>query len=195
MKIDGVNIGHIWQTQKAYLNTWSLLEKQKLEEAFYIWSFPDGSAVKNLPANVGDGGWSLDQEDPLEEEMVTHSSNLAWKIPWTEESGGLQSMGSQRIGHTWAHTAHSQSRDVGKQLQVAGKDKMWLVKSRKSPFSAHEAHTRATWDKDEEEMVVARQLRILDGSHMCELYSKAPRSHWRHCMECRWDEMIWINPF
>ena len=42
---------------------------------------------------------SLGQEDPLEEEMVTHSSILAWKILWTEESGGLQSMGLQRVGH------------------------------------------------------------------------------------------------
>ena len=41
---------------------------------------------------------SLVWEDPLEEEMATHSSILAWKIPWTEESGGLQSMGSQRAG-------------------------------------------------------------------------------------------------
>ena len=42
---------------------------------------------------------SLGQEDPLEKEMATHSSILAWKIPWREESGGLQSMGSQRVGH------------------------------------------------------------------------------------------------
>ena len=42
---------------------------------------------------------SLVQEDPLEEEMATHSSILAWEIPWTEEPGGLQLMGSQRVGH------------------------------------------------------------------------------------------------
>ena len=42
---------------------------------------------------------SLDQADPLDEEMATHSSILAWKIPWTEDAGGLQSMGSQRVGH------------------------------------------------------------------------------------------------
>jgi len=42
---------------------------------------------------------SLGQEDPLEKEMATHSSILAWKIPWTEEPGGLQSMGSQKVGH------------------------------------------------------------------------------------------------
>ena len=42
---------------------------------------------------------SLGQEDPLEKEMATHSSILAWRIPWMEEPGGLQSMGSQRVGH------------------------------------------------------------------------------------------------
>ena len=42
---------------------------------------------------------SLGQEDPLEKEMATDSSMLAWEIPWTEEPGGLQSMGSQRVGH------------------------------------------------------------------------------------------------
>ena len=42
---------------------------------------------------------SLGREDPLEKEMATHSSTIAWKMPWTEESGRLQSMGSQRVGH------------------------------------------------------------------------------------------------
>ena len=55
--------------------------------------------VKNLPANAGDAGLILGQEDPLEEEMETHSSILAWRIPWTEEPGGLQSLGSQKVGH------------------------------------------------------------------------------------------------
>ena len=51
--------------------------------------------VKNPPANTGDFGWIPALEDPLEEEMATHSSILAWRIPWTEEPGGLQSIGSQ----------------------------------------------------------------------------------------------------
>ena len=46
--------------------------------------------------------WSLGQEDPLEKEMATCSGTLAWKIPWTEESGKQWSMGSQRVGHNWA---------------------------------------------------------------------------------------------
>ena len=67
--------------------------------------FPSGSAVKNLPAmqelqeiQV----WSLGQEDPLEEGTATHSSILAWRIPWTEKPGSLQPMGSQKVGHDWS---------------------------------------------------------------------------------------------
>ena len=55
--------------------------------------------VKHLPAMRETRVQSLGQEDPLEKEMATHSSTLAWKIPWMEEPGGLQSMGSQRVGH------------------------------------------------------------------------------------------------
>ena len=54
--------------------------------------------VKNSPVDAGDIGLSLGWEDPLEEEMAAHSSILAWGIPWTEEPGRLQSMGSQRVG-------------------------------------------------------------------------------------------------
>ena len=53
--------------------------------------------VKNLPAVQETWVRSLSREDPLEEEMATHSSILAWRSPWTEELGGLQSMGSQRV--------------------------------------------------------------------------------------------------
>ena len=49
---------------------------------------------------------SLGWEDPLEKEMAIHSSTTAWKIPWTEEPGRLQSMGSQRVGHDWATSRH-----------------------------------------------------------------------------------------
>ena len=55
--------------------------------------------VKNLHAVQETGVRSLGREDPLEKEMATHSSILTWKISWTEEPGGLQSMGSQRVGH------------------------------------------------------------------------------------------------
>ena len=55
--------------------------------------------VKNLPAMQETQVRSLGWEDPLEKEMATHFSILAWKISWTEEPGGLQSMGSRRVGH------------------------------------------------------------------------------------------------
>ena len=55
--------------------------------------------VKNLPAMWETQVRSLGQGDPLEMEMATHPSILAWRIPWTEELGRLQSMGSQRVGH------------------------------------------------------------------------------------------------
>ena len=55
--------------------------------------------VKNLPAMQETWVQSLGQEVSLEKGMATHSSILAWEIPWTEEPGGLQSMGSQRVGH------------------------------------------------------------------------------------------------
>ena len=58
--------------------------------------------VKNLPAVQETWVRFLGWEDPLEEEMATHSSVLAWEIPWTGEPGGLQSLGSQRVGHNLA---------------------------------------------------------------------------------------------
>ena len=57
--------------------------------------------LKHLPAIQETWVQSLGWEDPLEKEMATHSSILAWEISWTEEPSGLQSMGSQRVGHDW----------------------------------------------------------------------------------------------
>ena len=61
--------------------------------------FPSGSDGKESAFNAGDQVQCLGREDPLEKGMATHSSILAWRIPWTEELGGLQSMGSQRVRH------------------------------------------------------------------------------------------------
>ena len=63
------------------------------------WASLIAHVVKNLPAMQETGVQFLGQEDPLEKEMATHSSILAWRIPWTEEPGGLQSMRLQRVGH------------------------------------------------------------------------------------------------
>ena len=70
-----------------------------------VAGFPGGSAVKNLPAvqeSQETQVWSLGQEDSLQEDMATHSSIRAKKIPWTEEPGGLQCMGSQSVRHNWS---------------------------------------------------------------------------------------------
>ena len=61
--------------------------------------FPGGSDDKESACNAGDLVRPLGWEDPLEEGKAIHSSILTWRIPWTEEPGGLQSMGSQRVGH------------------------------------------------------------------------------------------------
>ena len=63
-------------------------------------------AVKNPPAMQKAWVRFLGWKDPLEKGTATHSSILAWRIPWTEEPGGLQSMGSQRVGHNWALSIH-----------------------------------------------------------------------------------------
>ena len=65
--------------------------------------------VKNLPAMQEIWVWFLSYEDPLEKRMATHSSILAWRIPWTEEPGELQFMGLQRVGHDWVTYAHTPS--------------------------------------------------------------------------------------
>ena len=66
---------------------------------FSLTDFPGGSDGKASVYNAGDWVQSLGWEDPLEKEMAIHSSTIAWKIPWTEEPGRLQSMGSQRVGY------------------------------------------------------------------------------------------------
>ena len=66
--------------------------------AILFWASLVAQSVKNLPAVQETQVRSLDWEDPLEKGMATHSSILAWKISWTEEPGGLQSIGSQRVG-------------------------------------------------------------------------------------------------
>ena len=67
--------------------------------SYAILGLPGSSVVKNPPAMQETGVQSLGWEDTLGESMTTHSSIFVWRIPWTEESGGLQSVGSQKVGH------------------------------------------------------------------------------------------------
>ena len=64
-----------------------------------VWASLVAQSVKNLPAVQETRVQFLGWEDPLEKEMATHSSIFAWKISWTQEPGGLQSLGLQRVGH------------------------------------------------------------------------------------------------
>ena len=110
-------------TCQAFLsitNSWSLLKLMSIESvmpsnhlilcrpllfppsifpSIRVFSSEVAQRIKRLPAMQDTRVRSLDWEDPLEKEMATHSSILAWRIPWTEEPGGLQSMGSQRFRH------------------------------------------------------------------------------------------------
>ena len=73
------------------------------------WASLVAQMIKNLSVMLETRVWSLGQEDPLEKGMTTHSTILAWRIPWTEEPGGLQSMGLQRVGHDWATNTYFQT--------------------------------------------------------------------------------------
>ena len=101
-----------WSLRKAFLSL-SLLFFGTLHSDGYIFpflicllllfysGFPVAQRVKHLPTMWETWVWSLGREDPLEKEMATQSSTLAWKIPWTEKAGRVQSMGLQRVGHDW----------------------------------------------------------------------------------------------
>ena len=71
---------------------------------YIIWASLVAQKLRHLPAMWETRVRSLGQEDPLEKETATHSSIFAWRIPWMEEPGGLQSTGSQRVGHDWAES-------------------------------------------------------------------------------------------
>ena len=73
---------------------------QYYSQIHLLWASLVAQMVKNWPAMQETQVQSLGWEDPLEKGMATHSSVLAWRIPWTEKPGGLKSMGSQRVGTT-----------------------------------------------------------------------------------------------
>ena len=93
--------------------TWRFLHLSKsrhycgILDLFSLWTkifviFSGGASGKESTSNEGDAGSIPGLGNPLEKEMTTQSNILAWKFPWTEEFGGLQSMGPQRVGHDWA---------------------------------------------------------------------------------------------
>ena len=89
-----------WMEEAGRLQS---MGSQKLDTTKWLnWTELVAQMVKNPPAMWETWVRSLGWEDPLEEDMATHSSILAWRIPWTEEPGELQSIGSERVGHDWA---------------------------------------------------------------------------------------------
>ena len=96
----------------------SLLQHHNLEASvlrllvLFMGQLLVAQRIKCLPAMRETRVWSLGWEDPLEKEMETHSSILAWRIPWTEEPGGLQSTGSQRVGHDWVTSLHTYNYSI-----------------------------------------------------------------------------------
>ena len=95
--VHGVTKSQTWLSHEHLWDLWIYI---------HIGASLVAQMVKNLPAMRETWVWSLGWEDALVEGMATHSSILAWTIPWTEERGGLQSMVSQRVGHNW-ETKHS----------------------------------------------------------------------------------------
>ena len=98
------NSATLWTIARQAPPSLGILQARILEWVAYPFSnFPTPSLVaqrsKQLPATRETWVRSLGREDPLEKETITHSSILAWRIPWTEEPGGLQSTGSQRVGY------------------------------------------------------------------------------------------------
>ena len=85
----------MWNLPSKVTATWNVVNHPLASSR----AFPGGSAAKKSACSVGDLGSVPAWEDPLEKGTATHSSILAWRIPWTEEPGRLQFMGSQRAGH------------------------------------------------------------------------------------------------
>ena len=98
-----------------------------LTESSFPGGFPSGSEGRESTCNTGAPGSIPGSEDPLEKEMATHSSILAWRIPRTEEPGGLQSMGLQRVRHDWNSPVRF-TDSYQKQIQIPPGEKPPLYK-------------------------------------------------------------------
>ena len=83
--------------------SWKVIQRGQ----YHFWASLVVQLVQNRPSIQETQVRSLGQEHPLEKGMATHTSNLAWRISWTEDPGGFQSMGSQRVGHDWVTNTHN----------------------------------------------------------------------------------------
>ena len=103
----GRKVRHDWATERLHTHTHLITPPKDFGLPWWLrW-------VKNVPAMEETQVWSLGLEDPLEKGMVTHSSILAWRIPWTEEPGRIQSMGLQRVGHDWVTNTFTFPKTLG----------------------------------------------------------------------------------
>ena len=96
----GRELGPHKVTERVHSSTWTAKSQARV--------LCVAQRVRHLPAMQETQVQSMGKEDPLEEEMTTHSSIPDWRTPWTEEPGGLQSMGSQRVRHDWITNTHTQ---------------------------------------------------------------------------------------
>ena len=108
-----LSMPYTFQTTCSLLSLWLIYSWVHYYLGAFIngISFPVAQMVKHLPAMWETRVRSLGWDDPLEKEMATHLSTLAWKIPWTEEPNRLQSMGSQRVEHDWVTSQNSKCLD------------------------------------------------------------------------------------
>ena len=134
--------------------------------------------VKNPPAMQKTWVRSLGHEDPLEEDTATHSSILAWRIPWTEKPGRLQSVGSQRVGHDWATYTHTSDTKRQPTLQEA----KWLMTQGMGVRLIPQRHSSNSTDNTEQPIP---QLR-----HML-TPTPVLQGHWSYFPKgfCVWDEV------
>ena len=108
-----------------------------MDNFHHLWRALVAQMVKNLPAMPETRVWSLGWEDLLEKGMATQSSISAWRIPWTEEPGGLQSMGSHRVGHDWVTNTligRALSRASSIHCLVYFQKPAWALRSSPMPF-------------------------------------------------------------
>ena len=94
-----VQLSHPYMTTRKNIALTLTREAHFIYSSMYMWASLVAQTIKNLPTMQKTQVQSVGQEDPLVKGMVTHFSILAWRIPWTEEPGGLRSMESQRVGH------------------------------------------------------------------------------------------------
>ena len=155
-----------WLCKKTYLCIgywWGHQNSTELKLAESIWH-PAASLVaqrlKRLPpmweTRVRPVGW----EDPLEKDMAAHSSTLAWRIPWTEEPGRLQSTGSQRVGHDWATSLHFTSVLTQAFPSPEGQP---IFKELRSIQDALKPKWSFLWLKSDQGSYSAPRIRIPDG--------------------------------